>query len=354
MAHTHKSSIYGVVEREFRQEGPTVIVKLGRVGTRPVHKRLAEYPNGSVCLFAFSVQTGMDVVVEAAVLAAARKMFKERRDIGAEYIEAPAGELMALVGKIVAPFLAIARTSEDVSVDADEEDTDQPEADEVKNADEEACGENADQQAEEEEGEQVQEDLPMLVYRFIEERIGELSAATVPVASMYDEVNRYTGAKKAMASGRLTNILVKYWKVKSTIADMGNGQRPVYVFPNLEPSNSAFRLDMAPVDMYMTAVPNTIKGYGLKYARHTPGSVTEWMVFKRAFEEYGRCMRGNKKWKVSTEDRGMLEMHGYRVYHENVCTVCGGFAHVRCCPGYFKMNRTRKWMIHDMEMYQGV
>jgi hypothetical protein len=80
----------------------------------------------------------MDVAVEAAVLAAARKMFKKRRDIGAEYIEAPLADLMAMVVKIVTPFLAVVGTpmdaesettkSSEEDIDDDDESKDEVEA----------------------------------------------------------------------------------------------------------------------------------------------------------------------------------------------------------------------------------
>jgi hypothetical protein len=71
----------------------------------------------------------MDEAVEAAVLAAARTMFKERRDIGAEYIEAPLADLMAMVVKIVTPFLAIVGTpGGSETTESSEEDIDDDES----------------------------------------------------------------------------------------------------------------------------------------------------------------------------------------------------------------------------------
>jgi hypothetical protein len=264
MAHAHESWIYGVVEREFRQEGPTTVVKLGRVGTRPLHKRLAQYPKDSVCLFAFGVQSGMDAVVEAAVLGAARKMFKERRDIGAEYIEAPAGELMALVGRIATPFLAIARTAaaggggdEESVVEESDESVETHSANgrmpmreahtSVECMADEGDGDGVEEEVVDEEEESVDAeaavdvvdvvvDLPMLVYKYIGERRAELSEATVPVASLFEDVCKYVkaaGAKRALSSGRLTNILEKDWKVKATMAYDESGPVPAYTFITL-------------------------------------------------------------------------------------------------------------------------
>jgi hypothetical protein len=106
MAHKHTSWIYGVIEREFVRDDPVTVVKLGRVGKRPIHMRLAEYPNNSVPVFLFALQPGTDELVEASLLAAARKKFKARCDIGAEYIEAPVHELSLLANQIASPFLA--------------------------------------------------------------------------------------------------------------------------------------------------------------------------------------------------------------------------------------------------------
>jgi hypothetical protein len=143
---------------------------------------------------------------------------------------------MALVGRVVTPFLAVVGTP----MDEESETTDSSEDDdEDEEGDESTAGESSGLEAGVPQTTQADlaiQDLPMLVYKYIEEHRDQLSEAAVPVVTMYDQVCQFlraSGASQVMASQRLTSLLVRDWKVKMTTVDAGNGLTPAYMFENL-------------------------------------------------------------------------------------------------------------------------
>jgi len=91
MAHRTSNVVYGIIEREFVTHTLTsdeVIIKIGHT-TKPFHKRLSNYPNGSQMVFAIGVQRNKSREAEKCLLNMLRHNDDviERKDIGTEYFE---------------------------------------------------------------------------------------------------------------------------------------------------------------------------------------------------------------------------------------------------------------------------
>ena len=91
MAATHERGwVYIVWEREFIRLNEEVY-KVGHT-VAGIEKRVKQYPEGSILCFTRWVS--QPVVAETSILAAFKKVFKHRKDIGSEYFE---GDLDAMV-----------------------------------------------------------------------------------------------------------------------------------------------------------------------------------------------------------------------------------------------------------------
>jgi len=91
MAHRTSNVVYGIIEREFVTHtliSDEVIIKIGHT-TKPFHKRLSNYPNGSQMVFVIGVQRNKSREAEKCLLNMLRNNDDviERKDIGTEYFE---------------------------------------------------------------------------------------------------------------------------------------------------------------------------------------------------------------------------------------------------------------------------
>jgi hypothetical protein len=82
---SHSQYIYGVVVRDARRIGEPVL-KVGKT-SRGFVNRYSEHPGGSILLFVVPVRADDLLVAETVVLAALRKRYRARPDLGAEYFE---------------------------------------------------------------------------------------------------------------------------------------------------------------------------------------------------------------------------------------------------------------------------
>lgn len=85
------------------------------------------------------------------------------------------------------------------------------------------------------------------------------------------------------------------------------------------------------------------------YVRQVIGKVTEWHVFKKAFEAYMHYKNPGKHWELLTEDTGPFVKLGYVVAKVNICRGCLGEARSGCCPNYSAANRSKKFIIKHLE-----
>jgi hypothetical protein len=217
MAHAHPASIYGVIEREFRSLNQPV-VKLGKT-SRPLHHRLSDYPNGSVMLFAFNLQIGSEDVVEAALLVAARKQFKHRPDLGAEYFEGDPTALTILAAKVASGFLPTEYGGE-AEADAEAEGV----ADESSNVDMDLdLG-------------LIRFDPEVQVMRFVNEFKENLCKQTVRSDTVHNQYFRFITRKslgKPLKLLQFVATLKKCFKVESSLLDLDGAVRHVITFPRL-------------------------------------------------------------------------------------------------------------------------
>jgi hypothetical protein len=257
MAHEHPHAVYGIIEREFRATNKPV-VKIGKT-SRPIMQRLSAYPKGSIVVFLMHVQAGMEDVVEALILTGARKMFKPRRDIGAEYFEGDIGEIIALAQKIARPFLPltmeasqdtgasiVTNTDTEDGSDVDSEnsatlDTSDAPIEEVTDAPQ--TGPEHDETwsvpANLIHPNQPVVDVPMLVNRYVDEHREDLNKAVIRSDILLDRISTYVlgaapGAKLRLQ--QMQSILASGWGAKirpHTFVE--TGIMPAVHFPRLTP-----------------------------------------------------------------------------------------------------------------------
>lgn len=85
------------------------------------------------------------------------------------------------------------------------------------------------------------------------------------------------------------------------------------------------------------------------YVRQVLNKVTEWHVFKKAFEAYIHYKHPNKHWDLLTDDIGPFVKLGYVVAKVHVCRACLAEARSGCCSNYSAANRSKKFIIKHMD-----
>jgi phage/plasmid-associated DNA primase len=86
------------------------------------------------------------------------------------------------------------------------------------------------------------------------------------------------------------------------------------------------------------------------FVRQVQGAVTEWSDFKKVFDAYVRYKHRGMKWVLNVNETGPFTKLNYDVVRISLCRACGGSARVGCCVNYSTANRSKKWLIKNMEL----
>ena len=159
--------------------------------------------------------------------------------------------------------------------------------------------------------------------------------------------------EERILGGELPNVVARCLDAYRRLRADGNDRKIFWsICPaTLKEARDDARAEGNLVHKFLTAGPDDSSSKWKRvYVRQVKGMVTDWTVFKRAFDAYIRYKHPGSTWRLNTEERGPFTLLGYTVAHENLCKACGMQGHQGCCDAYSKANRVKRWRIHDMEL----
>ena len=120
--------------------------------------------------------------------------------------------------------------------------------------------------------------------------------------------------------------------------------------PKYFEETSAFLRDNNYVFKFLTAGPEDNKtAYYKYYVQYRQGAMTNLADVKKSFENYMKFNYRNVNWKW-TNDYTPFKQLGYSVDYMHMCKSCGHEAKKGCCDQYHVANRSKRYVVKDLEI----
>jgi hypothetical protein len=368
------------------------VVKFGKVKEQTLEQRLRQYPKGSVCLTSVAMSREFVDAAELALLAAARKLFKPRRDLGKEYFECDRMvDAITLVHRISVGFVSsefdkVELEGEEAAPTSDEEDATDVVADEDAATDvvtdedvatDVVAGEDAatdvvagEDVATDVVADQAVERRNYIASMDIERRIcafvRDTRLAVDGMTGLLEDIGaRYVAwcdIPGAVAPKKMKSVFVAGFGARIVPSVQG----PVVVFPSpppvAPPQTTYVRefLSRAAEEGGVVVGGANVNGVIVGVERHvsitrTPGVRTALHHVQQLFKEFMLKHHTDVK-MVEKLDKSSLGLAGWAVYEKkiNVCQACYREApdEGRCCGAYDRNRRSNCLVIHDTLVIQ--
>jgi hypothetical protein len=348
--------LYGVHVREFRSQCQP-IVKYGMVKEQTLAERMRQYPKGSLLLASIPVPKEDVEVAETALLAAAKKRFKHRRDLGREYFEWDRmADAIALVYKVGLGFVSseydvvkgvaldVAADDEGISDAEGGPDADGgpdakggPDAEGVRDDDDKRKDDEREDFAGRRRRELLELDVERRLTLFVRDSSFVADGAVVLLDAIIARFMDWCDlpGERAPHSRTVRNVVTDGFGARIQPSSDG----AVVIFPHQ-------KVHQPPVTL-----SDVVSRFVLSdHVEHRRGAITNWGDFKRAFDAYVKRQHpvGGLEELNVVKARFVLAPLGYEVIREHVCKSCNGRAAAGCCPEYSDKNRVQHQRIRHM------
>lgn len=290
--------IYVILLREFLHKKESVL-KIGR--TNDTTKRLHHYPKGSIFLCTFRVNDCISC--ENIILEELKKDFKQRKDIGSEYFEGPAVDIIkTIVAHVVDDQVNLNFDSNNGIVRKTHKKT----------------------------------NIDLIICKYYEEEAKHKCSSRVKSMDIYKDFHDWLdsqGIDVNISMHKFVIVLKNAYGVQNQHFRFFDGVCASLCFPNLVIQDRKKEL----CDFLVSSKVKTEKG-----------SCIPIRIFKEEFYKYLKTNAKDAKW--TSEFHSVLNEYGYPVKDMNLCKSCNKPSKVGCCQNYSAKNRSKLTLVFNMKV----